>query len=72
MRFVTAPNEVCEGNVFTGVCLSTGGGGVSVRETHHGKEWAVHILLECILVLNVMCVSSIFIKFRYFSIYILS
>ena len=56
-------NDVCEGNVFTGVRLSGGfcpGGmcvmGWSVREgkvggtPRYGKKWAVPILLECILV----------------------
>ena len=27
-------NEVCEGNVFTGVCLSTGGGGHAWQGWH--------------------------------------
>ena len=54
-------NEVCEDNVFIGVCLSIGGlcpggslsRGVCVRETHlYGKEQAVCILLECIFVLK--------------------
>ena len=37
-------NEVCEGNVFPGVCLSTGGGGVSQhalgRGVYHSMHWA--------------------------------
>ena len=56
-------NEVCKGNVFTGVCLSTGG--VSVRvggfcqggdlsgRPPYGKEQVVRILLDCILVITV-------------------
>ena len=39
-------NELYDGNVFTGVCLSTGG----LYQGDIGKERAVHILLECILV----------------------
>ena len=35
--------QICKGYVFTGVCLSTGG-------DPYGKERAVRILLECILV----------------------
>ena len=38
-------NELYDGNVFTGVCLSTGG----LYQKDIGKERAVHIL-ECILV----------------------
>ena len=84
--YLSPANEVCEGYVFTGVRLSTGGlcqgglcpggalpmgvsvqraslskgvsfQGVFVRETPraenlpYGKERAVHILLECILVI---------------------
>ena len=50
-------NEVCEGYVFTGVCLSTGDGSLSTGEASvqtetppYGKERAVRILLKCILV----------------------
>ena len=52
-------NEVCEGNVFTGVCLSTGGciypgrslpGGSLSGRPPYGNESTVCILLECILV----------------------
>ena len=88
--FLPPANKVCEGNVFTGVCLSTGGacmaGGMCGRGACmaggvHGKrvcmvgayvtggihgggcvvwqerwplQWAVRILLECILV---QCIS---------------
>ena len=45
--FLPPANEVCEGNVFTGVCLSRGG---SVRKTPYGNVRGVRILLECILV----------------------
>ena len=71
-------NEVCEGYVFTGVCLSTregsaSGGSASRRgvciqgglgrpppsdtvDTVNGR--AVHILLECILVDNMLFVHA--------------
>ena len=61
-QYFPPANEVCEGNVFTGVFLFTGGGGgVSVQgglcpvgaqsgRPPYGKERAVRILLECILV----------------------
>ena len=86
--YLPPSNEVCEGYVFTGVCLSTEGilslcpggspswrgfpswgvsvwgvsvqgglcpGGVSAMETPcNGNEWAVRILLECILVYIIM------------------
>ena len=51
--FLPPANEVCKGNVFTGVCPSAGVSvwGFSVRKTPlYGKERAVRILLECILV----------------------
>ena len=32
--FLQPANKVCEGYVFTGVCLSTGGGGVHGRGLH--------------------------------------
>ena len=66
--FLPPANEVCEGYVFTGACLSTGGGGVrgggvGVRgrgmcvavgrgawQERWPLQWAVRILLECILV----------------------
>ena len=94
IQFIPPANEVCEGNVFTGICLSTGGclcPGVSVQgvfvqegfcpggglragglctegslsvwvsvqgclcqgDLPYGKERAVCILLECILVQHV-------------------
>ena len=57
-------NEVCEGYVFTGVCLSTGGGRAWWQGGMRGagmcgirwdtvNERAVPILLECILVLTI-------------------
>ena len=57
---ITARNKVCEGYVFTGICLSTGEGGLCPEDvsvtatpppTRYGNVWAVRILLECILVL---------------------
>ena len=52
IQFLPPAIEVCEGYVFTGVCLSTGG--VSLDRdplgTEDGNERAVRILLECILV----------------------
>ena len=61
-------NEVCEGNVFTGVCLSTRGGwalclcpggspsrGVSIVGSLSRGSLAVRTLLECILVLQIFC-----------------
>ena len=51
MGLLPPANAVCEADVFTGVCLSTGG--VSVMETpRYGNVRAVRILLECILVLE--------------------
>ena len=35
--FLTPANEVCEGYVFTGVCLSTGGG-LCQRDTPPGQK----------------------------------
>ena len=52
-------NKVCEGYVFTGVCLSTGGGHAydALRWILRDElnEWAVCILLERILVNLVLC-----------------
>ena len=45
-------NEVCEGYVFTGVCLSTGVGSVGETLPLDSNVRAVRILLECILVLR--------------------
>ena len=62
--FLPPANEVCEGNVFTGVCLSTRKGGGSLSraaglgrglcqgDPPYGKERAVRILLERILVIR--------------------
>ena len=46
-------NGVCEGYVFTGVCLSTGGSPWQrpPPRTEDGNKRVIHILLECILVL---------------------
>ena len=69
-KILLAPaNEVCEGYVFTGVCLSTGGGSPSGgslsrggglcqgdppdRDPPYSNEQAVRILLECILVFGI-------------------
>ena len=49
--FTARIRSLGQGNIFTGVCLSTGGEGVSLTETPpYGKERAVRILFECILV----------------------
>ena len=64
VKFLPPANEVCEGNVFTGVCLSTGwglcsgglclGGGVLCQgDPPYGNMQAVRILLECIFVTEV-------------------
>ena len=44
--FLPPANEVCEGYVFTGVCLSTGGGGM------HGDGGGV----VCVVAGGVACV----------------
>ena len=52
-KFFTARRQsLGQGNIFTGVCLSTGGRGFPDREPPppYGKERPVRILLECILV----------------------
>ena len=37
-RLLPPANVVCEGYVFTGVCLSTGGGGSPIKETPSGRR----------------------------------
>ena len=37
--FLPPANEVCEGNVFTGVCLSTGGMGLGEGSLSRGSLW---------------------------------
>ena len=56
-RYFHCPQtKLREGNVFTSVCDSVHGRGVSVQgglyqgDPPYTKEWAVRILLECILV----------------------
>ena len=52
-RFVPPANEVCEGYVFTGACLSTAGGGGHAWQERRPLQRVVRFLLECILVWEV-------------------
>ena len=61
MLFIYLPpaNEVCEGYVFIGVCLSTRGGGVCpIACWDTANKWAVRILLECKLVYEIFRVET--------------
>ena len=48
--YLSPANEVCEGCVFTNVCLSTGGGGACVAGGHAWLGWACEAWLACMAV----------------------
>ena len=50
MRFLPPANEVCEGNVFTGVCLSMDGGSLSRSDLCPGRSLSIRVSVQGISV----------------------